>query len=1101
MKKLCPTLWLLTLFAPILVTAQQGNLVHHSLKVHLDPYTSQINVEDTITLPENGPDTALVFRLNSDLELGDSSSRVQFLRAERESRATGINNAGTNSARSNRYSLSLSGLTSNQIVLNYSGSIYDVASQTSAEYAQSFSETTGIIAEQGVYLSKASAWIPEFDDELVSFDLEVEFAANAQSWTAVSQGDRAGKNSWVSNQPMEEIYLVAADFTEYSVQSGGVELLAYLRQPDPNLATKYLDATERYLALYEEMLGYYPFSKFALVENFWETGYGMPSFTLLGEQVIRFPFILESSYPHEILHNWWGNGVYPDYDSGNWSEGLTAYLADHLFQEMNGGGAQYRKEMLSRYKNYVAQGADFPLNEFTSRNSAATQAVGYGKTLMLWHMLRQEIGDEQFLEGLRQLFQEYKFRRTSFSDIEQIFTRVSRRNLASFFEQWVDRVGAPVLHLSVDEATDNQARIMFAQSQEGPAYALKVPVAFYYAGETQAEIVEIDLSQKSQGFMVQDFDKLQAVVVDPYFDVFRQIHREESPPTLGQLFGASEISFVLPIEDREHWLRLAEEFGQGVDADILYAEDINALPADRSVWILGRSNPFGVAMQNQVSTYGVDYAETGVAMAASEIAYANRGTVLTARHPGNPELALGWIHVDDMVAMPGMIEKLPHYGRYSYLSFIGAEPTNDVKGNWTNPFSPMQWTKPGLSASLSTAVLPARPALAELPSKYLPERLLQHVNQLSANEMQGRGLGTEGIDKAANYIAEQFADMGLQAIEGSYLQQWSADVPGLGATTLTNVIALLPGTNPELADRPVILGAHYDHLGIDPAGNSLYPGADDNASGISIMLEVGAKLSRAFSPQRPVLFVAFTGEESGLLGSQYFVDNPPAIYPQDKLFAMLNLDSVGRLEGRTLQVFATQSAYEWPFMAQGIGFTIGVESDLPAQTIASSDHVSFLNAGIPALHLFSGTHADYHSPTDSSDKLDLAGMSAISLWVEEALVYLADRTEPLQVNLSGAPVQVSTGSATGARAASLGTIPDFNYSGEGVGISGVSPGSAAEAAGLTAEDVLIRYNDVEVSDLQTYSNLLRESSPGDVVELLVLRGDELLRVQVTLKAR
>ena len=131
------------------------------------------------------------------------------------------------------------------------------------------------------------------------------------------------------------MHLIAADFTEYSVQSDDVEVMAYLRTPDSNLATKYMDATERYLQLYEHMLGEYPYSKFALIENFWETGYGMPSFTLLGEQIIRFPFILESSYPHEILHNWWGNGVYLDYGSGNWSEGLTAYLADHLFREIN----------------------------------------------------------------------------------------------------------------------------------------------------------------------------------------------------------------------------------------------------------------------------------------------------------------------------------------------------------------------------------------------------------------------------------------------------------------------------------------------------------------------------------------------------------------------------------------------------------------------------------------------------------------------------------------------------------------------------------------------------------------------------------------------
>ena len=180
------------------------------------------------------------------------------------------------------------------------------------------------------------------------------------------------------------------------------------------------------------MLGDYPFSKFALVENFWETGFGMPSFTLLGPRVIRFPFILESSYPHELLHNWWGNGVYPDYATGNWSEGLTAYLADHLFREMDGTGHEYRKEMLARYKNYVSEGEDFPLSQFTSRNSAATQAVGYGKTLMLWHMLRIELGDELFIDGLRQFYDRYQFQRASFADIENLFSELSGRDLSVF---------------------------------------------------------------------------------------------------------------------------------------------------------------------------------------------------------------------------------------------------------------------------------------------------------------------------------------------------------------------------------------------------------------------------------------------------------------------------------------------------------------------------------------------------------------------------------------------------------------------------------------------------------------------------------------------
>ena len=121
--------------------------------------------------------------------------------------------------------------------------------------------------------------------------MEVQFADTASTWKAVSQGDRFGDSGWSSADPMEEIYLIAASFTEYSVQADDVEVLAYLRTPDSNLATKYMDATERYLKLYEPLLGDYPYSKFALVENFWETGYGMPSFTLLGEQVIRLSLI------------------------------------------------------------------------------------------------------------------------------------------------------------------------------------------------------------------------------------------------------------------------------------------------------------------------------------------------------------------------------------------------------------------------------------------------------------------------------------------------------------------------------------------------------------------------------------------------------------------------------------------------------------------------------------------------------------------------------------------------------------------------------------------------------------------------------------------
>src|SRR5690606_28737954 len=213
------------------------------------------------------------------------------------------------------------------------------------------------------------------------------------------------------------------------------------------------------------------------------------------------------------------------------------------------------------------------------------------------------------------------------------------------------------------------------------------------------------------------------------------------------------------------------------------------------------------------------------------------------------------------------------------------------------------------------------------------------------------------------------------------------------------------------------------------------------------------------------IFVAFTAEESGLVGSRHFVANPPDGFLQEDILAMINLDSVGRLEGRTLQVFASDSAYEWPFMAQGIGFTIGVLSEFPAQSVAGSDHVSFLEAGIPAIHLFSGLHTDYHRSSDTAGSLDYAGMSDVALWLEEAVVYLAERDQALRVTLENATVR-SQVDFSQSRSASLRTIPEFNYAGEGVQISGVTPGGAGELAGLQAGDVLLQFDGTAITDLQ-----------------------------------
>lgn len=1087
-------------------------LTHHSLRVKIDPFAQTIVVDDLIKFSsrESGPEKT--FNLNANLEITNRPRRLQKLVSEDSERSSRLNAMSGNTATKNIYTLSLPRRRPNELRLSYSGKISDVIIQFGNEYAQSFAETSGIIASEGVYLNKNSAWVPDFGDEFITFDLSIEFEGRAEEWLAISQGDRSGRNAWASHQPVEEIYLIAGAFTEYShsdyddAERDSIEKLAYLRTPDTNLANRYLDATERYLALYEPLLGKYAYSKFALIENFWETGYGMPSFTLLGEKIIRFPFILESSYPHEILHNWWGNGVYPDYETGNWSEGLTAYLADHLFQEMDGNGAQYRKEMLSRYGNYVGEGVDFPLKDFTARNSAASQAIGYGKTLMLWHMLRTRLGDDLFLHGLRTFYADFLFKRASFADIALHFSSISGEDLTSFFSQWVERVGAPEITLSVDKEQGNRARLMFAQVQDELPYQISMPVALFYADEVDPVIVEIDLSERLEGFLAEDYDSLEAVIADPRYDLFRRLDVLETAPTIGSLFGSEQVTFILPANEEKisgaDWRALAEAFGAGLDAQILAADAIDTLPEDRDVWIIGRDNPWLASLNTAAADYGLVLNSEGLKFNDAMLGlveYSNRSSVATVRHPVDPSLTLGFIHIDNVEAVPGMIEKLPHYGKYSYLSFEGAEPVNDIKGTWASEGSPLIWAKSGSKRKYGNEDVQALSPLAELPPKYLPSGLSQHISVLADAGMAGRGIGTEELNRAGDYIEGQFRSVGLLAPQGSYRQSWRQVLSDGATVDLFNVVGLLPGTNPDLANFPVVVGAHYDHLGVNSSGQ-IFPGADDNASGVSVLIEVAAKLRRSFSPERPILFVAFSAEESGLLGSEYFADHLPFGIQAEQIFAMLNLDSVGRLEGKSLQLFGSGSAYEFPFMAQGIGFTIGLKSEMPERAISSSDHSSFLKRGVPALHLFSGIHGNYHRTTDSIDLIDLDGMSQISLWLEEALTYLADNVEPLRVTLANAPPTVQR-TGLGNREASLGTMPDFNYTGDGIRIEAVLPESAASAAGLLAGDVLLSFNRAAVDDLQAYSNLLRESKPGDQVQLEVLRGQERIQLDATLKQR
>jgi hypothetical protein len=891
-----------------------------------------------------------------------------------------------------------------------------------------------------------------------------------------------------------------------------VEAQVYLRQPDPALAAKYLDATSRYLRMYNELLGAYPYRKFALVENFWETGYGMPSYTLLGPQIIRFPFILTSSYPHEILHNWWGNSVYVDYATGNWCEGLTAYLADHLMKEIEGQGAEYRRDVLKKYRDFASSSADFPLRDFRSRHSAATEAVGYGKTLMGFHMLRQQMGDDAFRQALGTFYKDYRGQRASFSDVQSVFEKVSGQDLGRFFDEWTNRTGAADLRVTNVKVTQQDQRYTISgeiRQQQNGAYALEVPVVV--ATTAGPVITKLQSRDPVTPFSIETTSAPQVVAVDPAFDVFRILDPRETAPSIGQIFGASEVLAVLPSEpasETEAW-RKALSAWQSPSSKITIVTDqeISKLPADLSVWLLGRQNRLAATHFAGDPMLGLSVSATGVRVGSSELPFAGHSHVLTHRHPDNPKLAIGWITVDPAAALPGLVRKLPHYGKYSWLAFAGEEPANVAKGEWPTTDSPLlvNLQGKGLPAAIT---LPRRAPLAEPPAAYSADQLRQHVNFLADPEREGRGFGSAGLQAASEYIKEQFAAAKLQpgGDNGSYFQTFSAK-GGVDNSEhqLRNVIAVLPGADPKLKGEVALLTAHYDHLGfgwpgarVDALGK-LHPGADDNASGVAVLIEIAKQLATRPAPPRTIVFVAFSGEEAGLLGSRHYVSHPLPV-PVSGIYGVINMDTVGRLGDQPVSVIATESAREWPFVFRGITAVTGIQTRSIPGAAESSDQKAFIDAGVPGVQIFSGAGLDYHRPTDTPDKVDGAGMVKVATVAAEAIDYLASTEKRLSVSVTpGSAAAPPAGS--GSRRVSVGAIPDFAFQGPGLRLEGVVPGSPADKAGMQAGDILTHLGGNAVNGLGGFNDQLKKLAPGDQVELRWTRAGVEQKASVTVVAR
>ncbi|MDH3733853.1 MAG: M20/M25/M40 family metallo-hydrolase [Gemmatimonadota bacterium] len=371
-------------------------------------------------------------------------------------------------------------------------------------------------------------------------------------------------------------------------------------------------------------------------------------------------------------------------------------------------------------------------------------------------------------------------------------------------------------------------------------------------------------------------------------------------------------------------------------------------------------------------------------------------------------------------------------------------------------------------------------------------RPIETVRYLSDDSLQGRFAGSSGEVCAGDYIATRFAALGLEpAGDDGFFQELdlaSVTQPHAPAGTGRNVIAMLRGADTDLSGSVVVIGAHYDHLGFGEFGSTgetgeIHNGADDNASGVAAMLEAAKILSAGPPPARSILFIAFTGEELGLIGSSYYARNPTVSLA--RTLAMVNLDMVGRLNDEAMIVYGMGTAPEWetliPEANEGLDIPLAYED----AGYGPSDHTSFYAADVPVLHFFTNVHRDYHRDTDDWEFIDEEGLGRIASFTANVADLLANRPTRLTV----IPGVGEPGDRAGGYGAWLGTVPDFTPVDKGVLLAGVTAGSPAAEAELQKGDILLGIGEHSVDDLQGMTDALAKHAPGQQVEITFLRDE------------
>jgi len=650
--------------------AASAPVTRHSITVSVDIRSRTIQGIDRITLGQDADEVRLLFRSGSEVTGAEADGNA--LKVDRKAYAKDLDLLTIKLPSPGK-----------RLALSFKGKFQ------SPREAEEFIKRgvayvdDGIIGEEGVFLPSSAYWFPQEQEEdaLISFEAEVTLP---EGYSSVMEGvltssvkkDSSVVESWNEWKPIEGVDLVAARYAIEKETYKGIDIYTYFFKKDDALSRTYIDKTKEHLDAFQSMIGPYPFKKFAVVENFLPTGYGMPSFTLLGSTVIRLPFIPATSLGHEIAHNWWGNSVFIDSSMGNWAEAITTFVADYRYERAHGGEAarEFRSAKLRGYKNF-AEDAHITLREFRDATSSPSRAVGYNKGLMVFNMLELSIGQEKFNAGIKMLYSQKAFERASWQDIQDSFEAASGQDLDWFFDQWLKRIGGPrlSLHDAVSVKKDGRNAVTFTLKQDSKAYVLDLPV---FIKTPSGEVWKtVRLSKETEEFAIELDDEPISMEIDPQIQNFRLLADEEVPATIAGILGDRRALIVIPNKSRlyDQYLRAADLLARDYNLEIITDAEAGRQDNlwDRSLFIFGGplENRFAL-LTGQYFSRHIRFDGGSIEIKGKSYPKGSSTAVVAIKNPHMPSKTLALLTgPPDREALMETAKRVRYFTDFSYLVF------------------------------------------------------------------------------------------------------------------------------------------------------------------------------------------------------------------------------------------------------------------------------------------------------------------------------------------------------------------------------------------------------------------------------------------------